>query len=154
MATGGHSLLLGAGIGALIGGVSAWVGAERIAHIKVLGSPLGGKTLSVGPMRSINFPYVALGRALLHHKVVEDRTHAQRGPIELMRQPGGLQSLDGERRKRLEKVFAAIRKQDALKPELLDSLAEQIEDLMASAPSAAAADSDPDQSLQKRPQLQ
>ncbi len=152
VATGGHSLLLGAGIGALIGGVSAWVGAERIAHIKVLGSPLGGKTLSVGPMRSINFPYVALGRALLHHKMVEDRTHAQRGPIELMRQPGGLQSLDGERRKRLEKVFAAIRKQDALKPELLDSLAEQIEELMASAPSAAAADSDPEQSLQKRPQ--
>ncbi len=154
VATGGHSLLLGAGIGALIGGASAWAGAERIAHIKVLGLPLGGKALSVGPMRSINFPYVALGRALLHHKMIEDRTHAQRGPIELMRQPGGLQSLAAARRKRLEKVFAAIRKQDALKPELLDRLAEQIEDLMTPAASAAAADSDPEQSLPKRPQPQ
>jgi hypothetical protein len=133
VATGGHSLLLGAGLGALIGGVSAWAGAERIAHIKVLGLPLGGKALSVGPMRNINFPYVALGRALLHHKMIEDRTHAQRGPIELTREPGGLQSLDTDSRKRLEKLFMTIRKQDALKPELLDRLAEQIESLMASA---------------------
>lgn len=133
VATGGHSLLLGAGLGALIGGVSAWAGAERIAHIKVLGLPLGGKALSVGPMRNINFPYVALGRALLHHKMIEDRTHAQRGPIELTREPGGLQSLDTDSRKRLEKLFMTIRKQDALKPELLDRLAEQIEGLMSSA---------------------
>jgi GTPase Era involved in 16S rRNA processing len=142
VATGGHSLLLGAGIGALIGGVSAWVGAERIAHIKVLGSPLGGKALTVGPMRSINFPYVVLGRALLHHKMIEDRTHAQRGPIELTRQPGGLQSLDADGRKRLEKLFTTVRKQDALKPELLDRFAEQIEALMASV--AFAAPQEPD----------
>jgi hypothetical protein len=130
-------LLLGAGIGALIGGVSAWVGAERIAHIKVLGSPLGGKALTMGPMRSINFPYVVLGRALLHHKMIEDRTHAQRDPVELTRTPVGLQSLDTDSRKRLEKLFMTIRKQDALKPELLDRLAEQIEGLMSSAILAA-----------------
>jgi hypothetical protein len=83
-------------------------------------------------MHNINFPYVALGRALLHHKMIEDRTHAQRGPIELTREPGGLQSLDTDSRKRLEKLFMTIRKQDALKPELLDRLAEQIEGLMSS----------------------
>jgi len=131
VATGGHSLLLGAGLGALIGGVSAWIGAERIAHIKVLGLPLGGKMLSVGPTRSINFPYVVLGRALLHHRMIEDRTHAQRGPVELMREPGTLQNLDADSRKQLERLFSGMRKQDALKPELLDSLATQIEQLMS-----------------------
>jgi len=141
VATGGHSLLLGAGLGALIGGVSAWVGAERIAHIKVLGLPLGGKMLTVGPMRNINFPYVVLGRALLHHRMIEGRTHAQRGAIELMREPAGLQHLDADSRRRLEKLFSQMRKQDALKPDLLDSLAEQIEQLMAAATLATPEDS-------------
>lgn len=131
VATGGHSLLLGAGLGALIGGVSAWVGAERIAHIKVLGQPLGGKMLTMGPARSINFPYVVLGRALLHHRMIEDRTHAQRGPVELTREPGAMQSLEADSRKQLEKLFNQIRKQDALNPELLDSLASQVERLMS-----------------------
>ena len=67
LAVGGASLFLGAGIGAMIGGVSAWVTTDRIADIKILGLPLGGKQLSIGPMRNINFPYVVLGRALYHH---------------------------------------------------------------------------------------
>ncbi len=137
IAVGGHSLLLGAGIGALIGGVSAWVSADRVAEIKVLGLPLGGQELTVGPMRNINFPYVVLGRALLHHKMIEDRTHAQRGPVELTLQSGRLQSIETASRKQLEKLFATMRKREALKPDLLDTLAEQIEALMSSAALAA-----------------
>jgi hypothetical protein len=128
--TGGHSLLLGAGIGGLIGAVSAWFTADRVADIRVLGLPLGGKELCVGPMRNINFPYVVLGRALLHHKMVEDRTHACRGPLELTRAPGDFQVADADSRKRLEKIFVKLRKQEALRPELLDALTDEIEKLM------------------------
>jgi hypothetical protein len=128
--TGGHSLLLGAGIGGLIGAVSAWVTADRVADIRVLGLPLGGKELCVGPMRNINFPYVVLGRALLHHKMVEDRTHACRGPLELTQAPGDFQVADADSRKRLEKIFVKLRKQEALRPELLDALTDEIEKLM------------------------
>ena len=128
--TGGHSLLLGAGIGGLIGAVSAWFTADRVADIRVLGLPLGGKELCVGPMRNINFPYVVLGRALLHHKMVEDRTHACRGPMELAQAPGEFQVADAGSRKRLEKIFVKLRKQETLRPELLDTLADEIGKLM------------------------
>ena len=113
--------------------MSAWAGSERVAHIKVLGQPLGGKLLIVGPMRNINFPYVVLGRALLHHRMIEDRTHAQRDRMEVPKGQGSLQPLDANHRKPLEKIFARLRKQESLKPELLDRLAWQVEKLMSSA---------------------
>jgi hypothetical protein len=122
--------MLGAGLGALIGGVSAWMTADRIADTRVMGLPLGGKVLRVGPMRNINFPYVVLGRALLHHRMIEDRTHAIRTPLELQQQPGGLQNLPPATRKRLERVFARMRKQESRRPDLLDQLAREIEALM------------------------
>mgnify|MGYP000735963325 FL=1 len=130
MAVGGASLFLGAGIGAMIGGVSAWVTTDRIADIKVLGLPLGGEQLSIGPMRNINFPYVVLGRALYHHQMIEDRTHAHRDPLQLEQQPAWLQTVDKDQRKRLEKIFLKLRGQKTLNPDLVDSLAEQIQKLM------------------------
>ena len=138
VATGGHSLLLGAGLGALIGGVSAWLTAERVAEIKVLGQPLGGKLLRVGPMRSINFPYVVLGRALWHLRLLEGRTHARRDPLELTGSAGALQVTDARRRQRLEKLFARLRKQEALSPGLLDELTAEIEQLIQTPVAAAA----------------
>ena len=137
IAVAGHSLLLGAGIGALIGGVSTWIGADKVAETKVMGLPLGGEALTVGPMRNINFPYVVLSRALLHHKVIEDRTHAFRGPLDLQAQAGALQGLDTGTRKRLEKVFRRFRKQEGMKPELLETLGEEIQQLMHRAESGA-----------------
>lgn len=128
IAVAGHSLLLGAGIGALIGGVSAWIGADRIADTKVMGHPLGGQVLSVGPMRNLNFPYVALGRALLHHELIGDRTHAYRGPLDLQTEaPPQFSAAD---RKRLEKVFRRLRRRERLAPELLDELSAAIGALM------------------------
>ena len=134
LAVAGHSLFLGAGIGALIGGVSTWIGADQIAQTKVMGLPLGGEALTVGPMRNINFPYVVLNRALLHHKTIEDRTHAYRGPLELKSAPDQLTHFDLRTRKRLEKVFGKLRKQEDLEPELLDALADEIEALMQAPP--------------------
>ncbi len=78
---GGASLLLGAGIGALLGGAGAWLGGEEIAKVKVLGEPLGGRVLQVGPVRSANFPWVILGRAWVHHHLVAERNHARRESI-------------------------------------------------------------------------
>lgn len=130
LAVGGASLFLGAGIGAMIGGVSAWVTTDRIADIKVLGLPLGGEQLSIGPMRNINFPYVVLGRALYHHHMIEDRTHAHRDPLQLEQQPAWLQTVDKDQRKQLEKIFLKLRGQKTLNPDLVDSLAEQIQKLM------------------------
>jgi hypothetical protein len=127
LAVHGTSLLLGSGLGAVAGGVSAWLTSDRLARVKVLGHPLGGKEISIGPMRNINFPYVVLGRALLHQRVVEERTHANRGPLEIDAQPGTI-SFDLATRRRFEKLFSKLRKQDSYSADLVASLAVLIED--------------------------
>ncbi len=122
----GTSLLLGSGLGALAGGVSAWLTSDRVANIKVLGHPLGGEEVSIGPMRNINFPYVVLGRALLHQRMIEERNHARRGPLDISRQP--VQSLvDVAARRRFEKVFSRLRKEEGYSADLVASLAALIE---------------------------
>ncbi len=78
---GGASLLLGAGLGALLGGAGAWLGGDELARVKLLGQRLGGRILQVGPVKAANFPWVLLGRAVAHHKLVAERNHARREAI-------------------------------------------------------------------------
>jgi hypothetical protein len=80
-ALGGASLLLGAGIGALAGGLSALFGADRLARVHVLGSPLGGHEARVGPIGDRNFTWVLLMRAILHAQLVAERNHARRDAL-------------------------------------------------------------------------
>ncbi len=129
VAVGGHSLFLGSGLGALIGGASAWFTADRIAETKVLGRPLGGHLLRVGPMRNLNFPYVVLGRALLHLRMLEGRTHACREPMALVSAPVSLRTAGHRQRAELEKVFAKLRKQGTGDPLQVDRLCRAIESL-------------------------
>ncbi|MCR9276849.1 MAG: GTPase/DUF3482 domain-containing protein [Pseudomonadaceae bacterium] len=80
---GGASLLLGAGVGAVIGSASAWFGGDELAKVTVLGQSLGGEELTVGPIKAANFPWVWLGRALHHHRLVSERNHARREQLTL-----------------------------------------------------------------------
>jgi hypothetical protein len=80
---GGASLLLGSGVGALVGGAGAWFGGNELARVKVLGQSLGGRLLQVGPVKAPNFPWVMLGRAWVHHRLVAERNHARRESLSL-----------------------------------------------------------------------
>lgn len=80
---GGASLLLGTGVGALLGGAGALLGGTELARVKVLGQTLGGRTLQVGPVKAPNFPWVILGRAWAHHRLVAERNHARREVMSL-----------------------------------------------------------------------
>jgi hypothetical protein len=62
--------------------------------------------------------------------MIEDRTHAHRAPLELKQQPAWLQTVDTDSRKRLEKIFVKLRRQETLNPDLVDTLSEQIQNLM------------------------
>ena len=119
---------MGSGVGAVIGGVSAWLTSDRIANIEVLGHPLGGQEIRTGPMRNINFPYVVLGRSLLHQRLVEHRTHAHRDPLDIDTPGAAWQLTDTAQRRRFEKLFATLRKQETYRTDLVTSLAELIED--------------------------
>ncbi|MFU8817651.1 MAG: GTPase/DUF3482 domain-containing protein [Pseudomonadales bacterium] len=80
---GGASLFLGAGIGAVVGGAGAWFGGAELARVKLLGQPLGGPILQVGPVKAPNFPWVMLGRSWVHHHLVAERNHARREAMSL-----------------------------------------------------------------------
>lgn len=110
-ATGG---LLG-GLGTLVAGAGGAVSgiwgarkyADKIGQVKVKGIPTGGNMLSYGPSKSVNFPFVLLGRALLHQRLICTRTHADREALDL-NQPL-LERLTDKERKRLARLFEDIR---------------------------------------------
>lgn len=78
LAVAGHSFMLGAIGGGVIGSSAAWFGADSLANTKVKGLPLGGYEARLGPMRNKNFPYVVLGRFLYSYQLLHRRNHAQR----------------------------------------------------------------------------
>ena len=127
VAVGGASLLLGAGIGALIGGVGAMISYDKLASIEVMGLALGGKAVQIGPMKNRNFPYVLLGRALLHHQLIENRTHAMRNQLSIEDDQGntGASKIPNEIRKILEVSFTKLRETDR-NPSVVNELSETI----------------------------
>jgi hypothetical protein len=124
----GASLLLGAGIGAAVGAAGTLAGAGRLAKVQVLGRPLGGYELKVGPVTAPNLPWVLLGRALLHVKLVAERNHALRGEFVVEAQAGAhlASAIDPARRRTLEAVFRRLRGGGAIDSRSRDALAAEI----------------------------
>ena len=107
----GASLFLGVAIGAVVGGAMGWLGADKLADVKLMHQPLGGKLLKCGPTKNPNFPYVLLGRARYHHAEVAGRTHAQRGALVLdATEAGAMNPLDDQQRKALAAGFKRVSK--------------------------------------------
>jgi hypothetical protein len=111
VALGGASLLLGAGIGAAVGAVGTLAGAGRLAKIEVLGQPLGGYELRVGPIIDTNLPWVLLGRAVLFAKLLAERNHARREEFVVDAQASAhlADAIDATRRRNLDAVFRRLR---------------------------------------------
>ena len=132
-AVAGGSFLLGTAIGAVVGGTSAWWSYDRIARAKVMGLPLGGRELRMGPTHNRNFPYVVLGRALHHHDLIAGRTHAQRGELNLdAGGQSGSAAIPPDHRRAIERCFTRLRRSDdgVAVADIADELAKCIEALM------------------------
>lgn len=129
LAVGGASLFLGAGIGAALGGASAMLGADRLARVQVLGTPLGGFRLTVGPIMAPNAPWVILGRAVLHHRLVAERNHARRDALILDASASAhlSDSLDPAVRKRMAVAFKRVREDGGLTSQRRESLIDDVE---------------------------
>lgn len=107
----GTSLFLGVALGAVVGGAMGWLGADKLADVKLMHQPLGGRLLKCGPTKNPNFPYVLLGRARHHHAQVAGRTHAQRGAMVLSAaDAGAMNPLDDAQRKALAAGFKRVTK--------------------------------------------
>lgn len=126
---GGASLLLGTGIGALVGTASAVFGASRLARVQVLGTPLGGFRLTVGPLIAPNLPWVMLGRAVLHHRLVSERNHARRDAMVLDVDAGIhlANAIESSTRERMAVAFKHIRADRGLDRDMRELLVEDIE---------------------------
>ncbi len=114
---GGASILMGTIFGAVLGGGLGWYSAGRVAKIPTtsrwLGTAIGGKKLTCGPIRNVNFPFVVLGRARLHHAVIAGRNHAAREPITTNfteADAGKLNPLSAEQTRRFSRLFARLGK--------------------------------------------
>lgn len=111
-ALGGASLMLGTALGAAVGAASAWLGGGRLAEATSSNhDSVGGVRITVGPVKDVNFPYVALGRAIHHQRLVAMRTHARRDSLRIDAEDAGAWARDvhGELRRELERCFARLR---------------------------------------------
>ncbi|MEM7194784.1 MAG: GTPase/DUF3482 domain-containing protein [Pseudomonadota bacterium] len=111
IATGGGSLMLGTGIGAIVGGVSAFLSEQKMFQSTLRKTGLGNDRLTVGPIESVNFPYVLLGRALNHVSVIEGRTHARQDVLRIQGEESRKWQQLSSMVKPLGALFADIKKQ-------------------------------------------
>lgn len=111
----GASFLAGSVIGGVIGGALGYFSTAKLADVKLLRQPMGGIRLRYGPSRNVQFPFVLLNRALLHHRVVAGRTHAQRGAVSLHLKEGessaNVPSFTGSTRA-LARLFEQLRRSE------------------------------------------
>jgi hypothetical protein len=105
----GASFLTGTIIGGAIGGAVGYFSSDKLADAKLLHQPMGGVRLRWGPSRSVQFPFVLLNRALLHHAVVAGRTHAQRGALKIA---PGIAGLSGTLTRELARLFERLRRSE------------------------------------------
>lgn len=103
------------GLGTLLSGIGGAYASTRgvlkyaddIAQWKVSGIPSGGTLLAYGPSRNPNFPFVVLGRAMQHHRMISQRTHAVRDTLKL--DNPALDWLSEKERRTLARLFDDIR---------------------------------------------
>jgi GTPase Era involved in 16S rRNA processing len=105
--TGGLGTLLSGAGGAWASARSAMKHADDIAQWKLSGIPSGGTVLAYGPSRNVNFPFVIMGRAMQHHRMISQRTHAVRETLKL--DSSALDWLSDKERRNLARIFDDIR---------------------------------------------
>ena len=139
---GGASFMVGTALGVLAGGASVWFTYDRVADVKMLGLALGGRALRIGPTQNPNFPFVVLGRALLHHGLVADRTHALPHELEIHHPDAYTrpQPLKGSDRKALGRCFTRIRRSDEFQStaKVADVLTQLVDGILAGIPSPSS----------------
>lgn len=77
-ATAGTSFGLFAALGGLAGATWAALGGKGLAETKVLGIPLGGRELQIGPVKNIQFLYILLDRSLIYYSHIINWAHGRR----------------------------------------------------------------------------
>jgi Domain of unknown function (DUF3482) len=137
-ATGGLSHGAGTVLGALGGGIVAWFKGGSLPDLRISltgGMKLGtgeGKSLTMGPPRNPNFPWILLDGVLSRYRQMLARAHGRRDEEILDGDDVGLtRGFPSERRSVLAKWFNSCLKGSpnrALEPEVFAALVESFEE--------------------------
>jgi uncharacterized membrane protein len=127
----GHTLLLGGAIGAVVGGVSAYFGFDKLSDIKIFGRRIGQRYLQMGPMKNRNFPYILLGRSLYYTVVLAHHSHAKREVIKFSMDSSFKEAwLTDKLKKELEKFHKKFRSGKEIDNEELLEYEELIKEIL------------------------
>jgi hypothetical protein len=75
----GHGLGMFTAVGTLAGALGALFGGENLSEkISLLGIPLGGKQIQIGPAKSIDLFFILLNRSLLYYQHTINWAHGRR----------------------------------------------------------------------------
>ena len=131
--SGGLTLFLGSGIGAIVGGASAWFGSKQLIGARVLGLPMGGNQIIVGPITNLNFAWILLGRAVSHLRLICQRTHARRDSLEIEHQTGSsiVENIPHPQRRAIQRIFTRASKSQEVNESELNQLSVVITGLVA-----------------------
>jgi Domain of unknown function (DUF3482)/50S ribosome-binding GTPase len=137
--TGGLSHGLGVALGVLTGGGAAWFKGGSLPDLKITltgGVRLGtgaGKSLTMGPPKNPNFPWVLLDGVLTRYMGVLARAHGRRDDELLAAGEGGFtRDFPAARRALLGRWFGSCLKgtpNRALEPEVFDALVKSLEEV-------------------------
>lgn len=138
VATGGLSHGAGTALGALSGGLAAWFKGGSLPDLRIDlkgGIKLGageGKSLTIGPPKNPNFPWVLLDGVLTRYRRILARAHGRRDEERLDAGATGFtRDFPANRRATLAKWFNSCLKgtpNRALEPEVFDALVSSLED--------------------------
>ncbi len=80
----GHGLGMFTAVGSVAGALGALFGGESVSNkAKIIGIPLGGEELQIGPAKSIGLLFVLLNRSLLYYQHTINWAHGRRDYLEL-----------------------------------------------------------------------
>jgi len=74
----GHALGLFTALGGVAGAFGAIFGGEHTGRAQILGIPLGGETVQIGPPKNIALLFILLNRALLYYRHTINWAHGRR----------------------------------------------------------------------------
>jgi GTPase Era involved in 16S rRNA processing len=129
VAVAGHSFMLGALGGGLLGLGGALFGGEKLTKLQIKGLPLGGFEACQGPIRDKNFPFVVLGRFVYLFSQLKNRNHARRDDVKVENLDlfSQIKNLSGSDKKALTSAMERLSKQKAV-----DSMADILLPLLQS----------------------
>ncbi len=136
VATGGLSHGAGTVLGALTGGAAAWFKGGSLPDLKVDlrgGLKLGtgeSKSLTIGPPRNPNFPWILLDSILVRYQAILGRSHGRRDAQRLQGGGSGFtRDFPSDRRALLAKWFGSCLKgapNRSMEPEIFEVLVETL----------------------------